>query len=61
MYNHIQPLSPWISGDFGCQVEISLIVFLIDVAMAGKSFALLETAWLQVKTATVCVRFNYRR
>lgn len=29
--------------------------------MAGKSFALLETAWLQVETATVCVRFNYRR
>lgn len=29
--------------------------------MARKSFALLETAWLQVKTATICVRFNYRR
>lgn len=59
----MQPLSSWISGDFGFQVEISLIIifFLIHVAMAGGSFALLETAWLQVETSTVYVRLNYRR
>lgn len=37
---------------------IDFYFFLIDVAMAGKSFALLETTQLQVKTATVCGKLN---